>query len=419
MAAPDDGRAADCRGDGHVRHFGRHAAPGEERQHAPQRLHQVHVLALLQVRADRQRAGGRDAAQDPLRRGCEPLRAPVADGPLPGGGGRRIAGDRRGPGVSHRGPPVRAVPAVPGPRPGPLPGGLRREAAAGGPAAGGGAPAALRHAAVPLSLHQRLGAEAGAECGPDRRPGPGERRPLFLQPLPLPVRRGGQPHLHQRPVRTLPGAEGRRAPDLRGQRRPSATDAGGDRRSEAGELHLCGAAGRRPFRQHPLPRQYRASAPDDQGLHRPGAGGGDLLRRQRRQAHQPGSLADLLAEPVSKGAVPGLESAGGGGLSPVRPMRLRHRGAVPAAAGPAAGGCAGAAPQPERGQRPPHSGSAGDPQPPVRGDGPLPGGPEPGPGHHRRLSGGAGPGPADVPGHGTLPQSAVRQGLHGPAADHV
>ena len=52
-------------------------------------------------------------------------------------------------------------------------------------------PAALRRAAVPLPLHQRLGPEAGAERGPHRRPGPGERSPLFLQPLPLPVRRGG------------------------------------------------------------------------------------------------------------------------------------------------------------------------------------------------------------------------------------
>ena len=44
-----------------------------------------------------------------------------------------------------------------------LPGGLRCQAASGGAGAGGAPPAALRHAALPLSLHQRLGAEGRAE----------------------------------------------------------------------------------------------------------------------------------------------------------------------------------------------------------------------------------------------------------------
>lgn len=67
-----DGAAGRC-GDGHVCHPGRYAPGGQKRQYAPQCLHEIHVLALLQVRADRQRAGRRDAAQDPLCRGREPL----------------------------------------------------------------------------------------------------------------------------------------------------------------------------------------------------------------------------------------------------------------------------------------------------------------------------------------------------------
>mgnify|MGYP000585682666 CR=1 FL=1 len=109
-----------------------------------------------------------------------------------------------------RGPPVGPVAPVSGPWPGVLPGGLRCQAASGGAGAGGAPPAALRHAALPLSLHQRLGAEGRAERGADGCAGPRKRSPLFLQPLPLPVRRGGQSHLYQRPLRVLSVPPGRR-----------------------------------------------------------------------------------------------------------------------------------------------------------------------------------------------------------------
>ena len=49
------------------------------------------------------------------------------------------------------------------------------------------------------------------------------------------------------------------------------------------------------------------------------------MRRQRLQAHQPGGVPPVLAEPVSEGPLSGLEGAGGGGLSPVWQMRVGHR----------------------------------------------------------------------------------------------
>ena len=123
--------------------------------------------------------------------------------------------------------------------------------------------------------------------------------------------------------------------------------AGGDRRGQAGQLRLRRAAGGGSRRQHPVSGQCGAPAPDDPSFHRSGAGGGGAVRRQRLQAHQPGGVPPVLAEPVSEGPLSGLEGAGGGGLSPVWQMRVGHRSPVPAAAGPPAGGCPVAAPQSE------------------------------------------------------------------------
>ena len=53
-----------------------------------------------------------------------------------------------------------------------------------------------------------LGAEGRAEHGADGCAGRGNRSPLFLQPLPLPVRRGGQSHLYQRPLRVYQSLQG-------------------------------------------------------------------------------------------------------------------------------------------------------------------------------------------------------------------
>ena len=122
---------------------------------------------------------------------------------------------------------------------------------------------------------------------------------------------------------------------------------GGDRRGQAGQLRLRRAAGGGSRRQHPVSGQCGAPAPDDPSFHRSGAGGGGAVRRQRLQAHQPGGVPPVLAEPVSEGPLSGLEGAGGGGLSPVWQMRVGHRSPVPAAAGPPAGGCPVAAPQSE------------------------------------------------------------------------
>lgn len=264
------------------------------------------------------------------------------------GAGYRPAGVRRRPGISHRGPPVGPVAPVSGPWPGVLPGGLRCQAASGGAGAGGAPPAALRHAALPLSLHQRLVQKAELNAALTGCAGPRKRIPAFsatsssastawrtISPIPTTSSRFISPSR----AAAAGSAWSTETPRPPGRRRSAAVKRGN---YASAEQLAAGLAANIRYPANVELQRLMTRAFIDLVLEEGERCGGSVSKLTSRAGVPP-----VLAEPVSEGPLSGLEGAGGGGLSPVWQMRVGHRSPVPAAAGPPAGGCPVAAPQSE------------------------------------------------------------------------
>ena len=322
------------------------------------------------------------------------------------GGGYRPAGVRRRPGISHRGPPVGPVAPVSGPWPGSFPAGfgvkqlqaelereVRRQRLYGTPPS-----------LSPCTNAWVQKAELNAALTAVQARGNDPR--FFCNLFPLPVRCGGTISPSTNDLfafyQSLQGG-GRRICVVNGDPAPPGPEE--IAAVKRGTTPPQSSWRRVPRRQHPVSgnvelQRLMTRAFIDLVLE------GGAVRRQRLQAHQPGGVPPVLAEPVSEGPFPDWKAPEvavflqfGRCASDTGALFLRLLARLPV-------DVLLLLPHLNEGSALHTPGSAGGPLSPIRLSGPLPGGPEPGPvttaAYQAERSG-----PADVPGYGLYRTSST------------